>query len=342
MTFKVSVRGRDEVITVEMGQTILEAALQQGLPYPHGCRSGNCGACKSDLFSGDVEMSPYSDYALSPAEKAQGLILACRAVPWSDCEIGPIDADDSIVHASRRLTCEVAALEDATHDIKIVRLKIVSGGPFEFSPGQYATVRFGDLPPRDYSMAGQPGDELLEFHIRAVPDGAVSTYVASKLKVGDTVKVDGPLGTSYWRPNHRGPVVAAAGGSGLAPIKSIVDAAIAAGSTQPIHLYFGVRDERDLYLEDYFSALASAHANLHFIPVLSEPSGETARRTGYLADAIAADFSDLDGAKAYLAGPPVMVETVTEALKRLGVRRQDCHADAFYTEADKARLEEAS
>jgi len=339
MSFTVTFADRPDRVAVEMGQTILEAALAAGLPYPHGCRSGNCGACKSELIEGDVELSPYSEYALSEAERGQGLILACRAVAWSDATVRWLDPNETVAHPIRHMDCTVAGLEQATHDIRIVRLAIERGGPFDFSAGQYAQVTFDALPPRDFSMASRPDDPVIEFHIRTTPGGAVSPYVASQLAVGETVKVEGPYGAAHLREAHRGPIVALAGGSGLAPIKAIVEEALAQGMGQPITLYFGARAERDLYLESHFAALSENHANLTFVPVLSEPGGPTERRTGYLADALASDFSDLDGAKAYLAGPPVMVETCTDALRKLRVRRQDVHADAFYTEAEKVKLE---
>jgi naphthalene 1,2-dioxygenase ferredoxin reductase component len=342
MGFQVAVQQFDQPLDVEMGQTILEAALARDLPYPHGCRSGNCGACKSELLSGEVEMSPYSEYALTDGEKASGLILACRAVPWSDCTVKYLELDDTVAHPLRHLTCKVTKVDDMTHDIKRLRLKILDGGPYDFTAGQYARLEFPGVPPRDYSMANRPDEATLEFHIRLVPGGAVTPFVANRLKTGDKMKVFGPHGTSYLREKHTGPIVALAGGSGLAPIKSIVDTALASGAKQPIHLYFGVRDDRDLYLEDYFQKLAKKHPNLSFMPVLSEPSGKTKRRTGFLADVVRQDFTTLDGAKAYLAGPPVMVETAVAALEAIGLRRQDCHADAFYTEAEKAALDKAA
>ena len=342
MGFAVTVRQFDAPLDVEMGDTILQTALNAGLQYPHGCQSGNCGACKSRLYAGEVEMSPYSAFALSEAEKDSGLILACRSVPWSDCDVAWLEQDEVVSHPLRKLTCTVREIDRMTHDIVRVRLSIEDGGPFDFTAGQYAEVRFDALPPREYSMANRPGDDLLEFHIRHIPDGQVSGFANIKLKVGDTVKVDGPHGISYYRSSHTGPIVALAGGSGLAPIKSIVEEALARGAEQPIHLYFGVRDERDLYLEDHFKALAGKHANLTFTPVLSEPSGPTERRTGYLADVVGTDYDDLDGSKVYLAGPPIMVETCVDKIRARGTRGEDCHADAFYTEADKAELEAAS
>lgn len=344
MSFEVQIRRWPAPVAVETGGTILEAALDAGVPYPHGCRSGNCGACKSRLYRGDVEMSPYSEFALTDDEKAQGLILACRAVPWSDAEIGWLEDAEVVVHPRRRLDCRVVAIEDATHDIKRFRLEILSGGPFTFSAGQYAEVRFEGQPKRDYSMANRPDEALLEFHVRRVEGGTASRHAAERLKLGDHVEVEGPFGSSWLRENHTGPILAAAGGSGLAPVKSIVETALARGMRQPIRFYFGARAERDIYLMDDFAALAARHPNLQIVPVLSEPAGPAgpiARRTGYLADAIAADLADLDGWKVYLAGPPVMVETVTEAARARGARREDIHADAFYTEADKAKLEAA-
>ncbi len=340
MTVSVTIEQAEEPIAVEMGQTILEAAISQGVPYPHGCRSGNCGACKSRLISGDVERSPYSEFALTEEEREQGLILACRAVPWEDAEVAWLGEDETVHHPIRRMTCRVAALDDMTHDIKRIRLDIADGGPFSFSPGQYCSVAFADLAPRDYSMANTPDEERIELHVRHVTGGASSAHVAEHLAVGEEVAVEGPFGTSWLREAHRGTIYALAGGSGLAPIKAMVERALDLGMAQDIRLYFGVRDEPDLYLEDHFTQLCARHTNLAFIPVLSEPSGTTGRRTGFLHRALAAVIGDLDGCKAYLAGPPPMVEAATALLLERGMRADDVHADAFYTEADKAGLEE--
>jgi len=340
MTFSVTIEQAGKPIVVEIGQTILEAAIGQGVPYPHGCRSGNCGACKSRLISGAVELSPYSEFALTAEEREMGLILACRAVPWEDAVVAWLGEDETAHHPIRRVRCQVAALDKLTHDIKRVRLDIKDGGPFSFSSGQYCSVAFADLAPRDYSMANTPDEERIELHVRHVADGASSAYVANHLAVGEEVAVEGPFGTSWLREAHRGAIYALAGGSGLAPIKSMVERALDLGMAQDMRLYFGVRDERDIYLEDHFDRLCARHTNLTFIPVLSEPTGKTGHRTGFLHHALAADIGELDGCKAYLAGPPPMVEAATELLLKRGIRRADIHADAFYTEADKAGLEE--
>lgn len=330
----IFIRQADQTVTVETGDTILDAALDADIDYPHGCQSGNCGACKSRLLSGKVDLTPYSEFALSDAEKAQGLILACRAMPLEACRVAWLELDETVQHPLKKLTCTVTALQQATHDIRIVSMQIDEGGPFTFSAGQYASVQFAGQEARDYSMANvvdsTAGTTQLDFHIRAMDGGDVSHFVNDRLKIGDRVNVEGPMGLAYLRDLHTGPIVAIAGGSGLAPIKSIVETAIHLGLKQPIHLYFGVRDERDLYLEAHFSKMAETHSNLNFIPVLSAAQGSTHRRQGFLSDAIRQDFTDLDGAKAYLAGPPIMVDTTTVVLEALGVRREDLHADPFY------------
>jgi naphthalene 1,2-dioxygenase ferredoxin reductase component len=256
---------------------------------------------------------------------------------WSDAEVSWLDADGVVLHPERRLLCRVAALDDLTHDIRRVRLAIESGGPFGFFAGQYASLTFKGMPPRDYSMANRPDEKLLEFHVRRMGEGSVSAYIADRLCLGDPVVAEGPLGSAYLREQHEGPILAIAGGSGLAPIKAIVESALARGQRQPIHLYFGACDERDVYLTDHFAALAARHDNFHFVPVLSAPRVPTQRRTGLVHEAVAADIKALDGAKAYLAGPPAMVEAAMALLvERLGLPREDVHADAFYTETEKA------
>jgi naphthalene 1,2-dioxygenase ferredoxin reductase component len=337
MSNTVRIRQAGREIAVEPGQTILEAALAAGVDYPFGCQSGNCGACKSRLLVGEVLLAPYSEFALTDDERAQGLILACRAEPQMDCQVAWLELEETVQHPLRQLDCRVAELRQATHDIRIVRLAVEAGGPFTFSAGQYAAITFDGYPPRDFSMANRPDEPLLEFHVRTMEGGTVSHFVAKGLKLGDRVRVEGPMGLAWLRENHTGPILAVAGGSGLAPIKSIVERALQKGMAQPIALYFGVRDERDLYYDDRFVALELKHPNFRFIPVLSEPRGPTQLRTGMLSEAVAQDLSNLDGWKCYLAGPPIMVETVSEVCRRLDLRAEDLHADPFYAAHELAR-----
>tara|TARA_B100000686_G_scaffold347819_1_gene437382 strand:+ start:990 stop:2015 length:1026 start_codon:yes stop_codon:yes gene_type:complete len=341
MSHTVKIQQHTNSITTETGQTILDAALAAGVPYPHGCRSGNCGACKSRLKSGNISLAPYSEYALTEEEKAGGLVLACRAIPWDNVEVSWINEGEIATHPRRKMTCQVINITPKTHDISSVELEIVAGGPFVYSAGQYSIVTFENQPAREYSMATMATDPFIEFHVRRVSGGKVSNFVLDSLSSGDTVLVEGPFGNSWLRELHGGPIITLAGGSGIAPIKAIIEKALALGLKKEIRLYFGVREDRDLYLVKHFVSLTKIHPNFCFIPVLSEPGVKTKRRTGLLHNVIKEDYAVLTGSKVYLAGPPAMIEAATKTVEKLGVTQEDIHADAFYTEAEKMTRENA-
>ncbi|MGB3431350.1 2Fe-2S iron-sulfur cluster-binding protein [Achromobacter sp.] len=313
------------------GQTILEAALQHGVAYPHGCRSGRCGSCKSRLIEGEAEMLPHSRYALTEEEKARGFILACRAVPKTDVAVAWLGADDVAAAAPiQHLQGIVVSMDELTHDIRRVRIRPDGTDALAFAAGQYADITFGQSPPRSYSMANRPGDSELEFHIRRVQGGITSGYVHTALRPGERVALRAPLGSSHLREQHSGPMLCIAGGSGLAPIHSIVETALAHGMRQPIHVYFGARMERDLYFVEHFHELARRHANLSFVPVLSETQAAQ-YRTGVVTQAVGEDLADLNHWKAYVAGPPAMVEAALALAFERGLNVQDVHADVFFT-----------
>lgn len=316
-------------IPIAAEQTILQAALEAGVAYPHGCRSGRCGSCKSRLISGDVELGKHSPFALTEEDRAAGLILACRSVPTNDVIVEWLD-EAYVARLAVTQDAEVTAIERMTHDIIALRLRLSNRAAFRFAAGQYLTLTIPGAPPRQYSMANRPNEELIELHVRAVPDGVTSGRIHTALKPGDTVHIEGPAGAAYLREAHAGPIVALAGGSGLAPIKSIVETALHAGMDQPIHVYFGARAEHDLYLVEHFRALERRFSNLTFVPVLSLTATD-GRRSGYVSDALGEDHRDLAGAKAYVAGPPAMVDAAMAILGARGVLAHNIHADVFFT-----------
>jgi Na+-transporting NADH:ubiquinone oxidoreductase subunit NqrF len=240
----VDIRQARARLPVPDGQTILEAALQNGVAYPHGCRSGRCGSCKSRLIEGAVEMLPHSRYALTEEETRCGFILACRAVPKSDVAVAWLGNDEAAAAPIQNVEGTVVAMDELTHDIMRVRIRPEATNTLPFAAGQYADIRFGPSPARSYSMANRPGDRELEFHIRRVPGGVASGYVHATLQPGERVALRAPLGSSHLRDEHSGPMLCIAGGSGLAPINSIVETALAHGMSQPIHVYFGARISR--------------------------------------------------------------------------------------------------
>lgn len=325
---------------IEAGRLrILEAALDAGVPYPHGCGSGECGSCKSVLISGSVTMDPYSPDALSDAERQKGLILACRARVVSDVSVRWLSANQPM--PMLKINVRVAEVKHVAHDVVALTLSLPSGTGFEFRPGQYAKLRMGKLPARSYSMANLPGQGRLEFHIRVLPDGVLSSFIATGLRPGDSVEVRGPFGDAHWddqRAEADEPLLLLAGGTGLAPIVSVLDAALRQGVPgRRIHLYHGVRADRDLYAGTQLSARAQAGA-FSFVPVYSETTA-TAGRTGLLHEAVGKDFGSLAAACIHVAGPPPMVNAVTMLALSRGASADKIRADAFHpAEPEKKSL----
>ncbi|MFK0166974.1 2Fe-2S iron-sulfur cluster-binding protein [Rhizobium sp. NPDC090279] len=329
MPNKVRVQRYEKSINVDEGQTILDAALAEGLDIPYDCRAGVCGTCKCALISGHVEMREYLDIALEREEAKQGFILACRATPLTDCEISLINCNDQISFPYQELQARVTSVQRVTHDIAVVRLQAEAA--LAFAPGQYVSARFADLAGRYYSLANVAHSDVLEFHIRSVPGGAVSPVLFKTLNVGDEVIIAGPRGMAYFRKHHTGPVVLCAGGSGLAPIMSMLRTLADEDAMRPIHLFFGVRGAQDIYFEKEITELANRLPRCATTIVLSDDKRPTCRRQGYLADVLRSDLHGCEGMKAYLCGPPIMIDTCRNVLFSKGLAREDCHIDVFWT-----------
>lgn len=314
---QITLEGHDRPVPVEAGDTILASLLRAGVPFPFSCQAGNCGTCKCELVSGDILELEHSEHALSAEERAKGIILACRSQVWDDTTVRRIDAEELVLHPSRVMRCRVLGLEDLTPDIKGLRLAPEAGGPMTFSAGQYAELEFATGLSRHYSMANRPDEPELLFHVHHVPGGRTSGYVATELKAGDKVKVSGPLGVNYLREAHRGPVLLVAGGSGLAPIRSILCTLLKRGHPAPVTLYFGVRSERDVYHEGLLESLASRFPSFTYQIVL-----------GPLHEKI--ELGEAGDLMAYLAGPPTIVEPASAKLAARGLAPRQIHAEAFY------------
>jgi ferredoxin-NAD(P)+ reductase (naphthalene dioxygenase ferredoxin-specific) len=332
---QIRIEGDPQTVPAEDGETVLDALLRNGVGFAYSCQAGNCGTCKCEHVSGPIAEMEHSEHALSPAERARGIVLACRARVHGDVLLRRLSIEDFVMHPARSMRCRVAQKTWLTHDVLRLRLTIESGGPFTFSAGQFAKLQFAFAPdaPRDYSMANAPDEAPLEFHIR-VTAGGVSAQVRDVLQVGDTVRASGPFGTSYLREQHPGPILALAGGTGLAPIRSIIRRALDVGMAGPIRLYLGVREERDVYGEAELLQWAARYPALRVDVLVAEAPGAAAdRRTGMVTDAVRADFQGFAGFHAYLAGPPAMVEAAVDLLRDGGLPMRDIHADAFYSAA---------
>jgi len=325
---EVLVQPLNRVIRVEPGANLLDSLLAAQVPVSYSCRAGRCGTCRCRVLEGDVLDGGRP--LQRPLGGRDACVLACQAVLTEPCTIEVPEPDEVVVHPARIVRATVAALEDLTHDIK--RLVLKPAKPIEFSPGQYVQLQFTPGHARPYSMAGLCGDGLFEFHVRLVPEGRVTGYIARTLKVGDAVKVSGPLGAAYLRRRHAGPVLCVAGGTGLAPILSILRASVAEGLTNPVHLYFGVRSPRDVYGLDWLQQLGRSHPALAVHVVVASGGDAATQRRGLVTEAIEQDHGDLGGWRAYLCGAPPMVEAAALLARRKGIAAEHIHADAFYAQ----------
>lgn len=326
---RVRVEPRGTLVTAAAGSVLLDVLRGAGVPVSYSCQAGRCGTCRCDLIEGDVLEDADREFRGGPVPSETRQVLACRTKLLTDCVIGLVEPDETIVHAAQTLKCRVEAIERL--NASTIALRLRPNRPLRFSAGQFAKLDFGAGLARSYSMANDEDAALLEFHVRRVPGGRVTHFIAEQLRTGHIVKLMGPLGTSYLRRKHSGPTLLVAGGTGLAPIGAIARTALAKTSQGPLHLYVGARAEPDLYGIEALRELAHEHASRLILHVgVDQQPRDTSVRHGLITDLVREDFASLAHWKVYLAGPPQMVEAGARLASRLGARSADIHADAFY------------
>jgi CDP-4-dehydro-6-deoxyglucose reductase len=325
------VRPDNRIIPARPGETILEAALREGIAFPYECRNGGCGKCKCTVVYGPVEQGPHQESALSAEERVKGMVLACTAVPLSDIELEYVPDAPLGGIRPREYAAKVVAMTRATGDVMIVKLA-VDGEPIRFYAGQYINIILPDGEQRSFSFATAPhAGDAIELQIRLIPGGRFTTHVFEAMKVGDALRFEGPLGSFFLREDSEKPIIFVAGATGFAPVKSMVEHAFATGMKRKMFLYWGVRSLADLYLPDLPRQWAAEHPNFTFVPVLSAPRPEDGwtGRTGLVHEAILADFPNLAGHQIYACGSAKMVEAAHPAFKTHGLQQDDCFSDAF-------------
>lgn len=301
--------------------TLLDAALKAGVPYPHGCRTGECGNCKSRLIAGEISHGSCDPNALTPAERQAGLILPCRARAKTDVVLSW--QHGSAVIGPKRLITRIESLERVTPDVMVVRLH--PEARLDFKAGQFANLRFGRYPPRSYSMANHPDEDRLEFHVRLLPSGLISRHVAKKAKIGDVVEVEGPFGEAYLQEQAQAPLIALAGGTGLAPVRSIIEKALSIGWNDPIQVWAGFRSKEHLYGDVLFDAWRSQRVDVR-VCLDETPSPDGA---GSLYQ-VFSDCADIcPETRVYIAGSPAFVKAIKCAAITRGARPHNVFADPF-------------
>ncbi len=315
------------------GETLLEAALRQGVGLPYGCRNGTCGTCAVRLVSGTVEYPSGKTEALEgrPADTC----LACQAVPVCDLVLGVTEVETVAEIAVRTLPCRVERKERLSHDVLRLWLKLPEQQRLQFFAGQYLDFILRDGRKRAFSIANAPHDDaLIELHVRHIPGGEFTEYVFDHLEEKTILRIQAPLGTFFLRERSTRPIVLMGGGTGFAPLKSMIEHAFRIGIERPMHLYWGVRARRNLYLPDLPPVWVKARPGFSYTPVLSEPDPDWQGRTGFVHEAVIADYPDLSPFEVYMSGPPPMVEAGRTAFEAHGLGREHMYSDAFEYAAD--------
>lgn len=339
MSFKVSVPASGHEFSVEQGETILEAALRQGVGLPYGCRNGACGKCAGELISGEVNYAKeLSSLALD--QQKQGKTLFCQAQPQSNVEIRVREISTGRDLETKTLPCRVETMQLLTHDIMKLQLKLPETERLQFLAGQYIEFLLKDGKRRAFSIANAPhDDEFIELHIRHVPDGQFGDYVFDGMKVKELMRLEGPLGSFYLREASDRPIIMMGGGTGFAPLKGMLEHAFHINLNRPVHLFCGVRARKDLYMDAIVNSWLRQHDNLKYTPVLSEPEAKDnwQGQTGFVHEAIIEQYPDLSGYDVYMSGPPPMIKAGMDAFYAHGLPETQIYSDSFEYSDDALR-----
>jgi propane monooxygenase reductase subunit len=327
-------------IEVDEDKTILRAASEQGLMLMHGCKEGQCAACKSFILDGDdVDHDKYSTFALPDYEKEEGFTLLCRAHAYEDLTIELLNYDEEMIHSGlpiEEAVVEVVSKDNVTHDLRHLVVRLVEPRSIKFFPGQYVDFALPDSEEtRSFSMANISSLEngLLEFVIKIYPDGLFSHFLDTQVNVGDRLDVTGPFGVFTLRDNPGADLVFLGGGAGMAPILALLRSMADRGIDRKATFYYGARRQRDLCFTDELRKLEETLPNFRYVPALSEPdeADDWDGEVGLITDVLRRNEGSLAGADAYVCGPPPMVEAALELLPALGVADKRVFYDKFTT-----------
>lgn len=342
MSYELTIEPVGVTIEVAGGQSLLDAALRQGLYIPHACGHGLCGTCKVQVCDGEIDHGPASPFALMDFEREAGKALACCATLESDATIeADIEEDpDAEIIPVRDFDCTVSRIESLTPSIKGIFLAL--DGPMHFQAGQYIQVVIpGVRGGRAFSVANSPAQVRaaceIELNVRLVKDGPGTTWLHRQLKVGDRLQISGPYGRFFVRKSSPAPLLFMAGGSGLSSPRSMILDLLESGVTRPITLVYGQRMRDELYYDAEFRALAVEHANFSYVAALSDESQDTAWQgeRGFVHDVARTRFAgNFAGHKAYLCGPPLMIEACLSVLMQGRLYERDIYTEKFLSAAD--------
>lgn len=335
--FVVTLAGSGKTFRVREGENVLAAALRQGVMLPYSCKNGTCGSCKGLLQKGDVHYPFHPPLALEAGEIDAGYALLCQAAPLADLavQVREIEAVRDI--QVRKLPARVIEKTRLTDNVVRLRLRLPAAQRLQFLAGQYVEVLLAGGKRRAFSIASCPSlENEIELHIRHVDGGDFTGYVFDELQERDILRFEGPQGNFFVRNDRpERPMILMGGGTGFAPLKSMIENLLEQGDRREIHLYWGTRVATELYLDELPQAWAREHAHIHYRRALSaataaadEPGGPEAF-PGFVHDAVTADHPDLSGFDVYMSGPPAMIEAAKKAFSRHGLPADRLFYDSF-------------
>jgi CDP-4-dehydro-6-deoxyglucose reductase len=309
------------------GVSILDAAAQGKIIIPYSCKTGRCSTCKCKVVTGETK-ALFAELSLTDLEKAEGWILSCARSAITDVVLEVKDLGDMLLPVARTQVCRISSLYKMSPDVIKVVLRMPPGVALNFIPGQYIDVIGPGGIRRSYSLANAPNsDNTLELHIRAVENGAMSRYWFNQSVVNDLLRLHGPQGTFFLRNISKKDLIFLATGTGLAPIKAMIEALPSlAADQQPrsIIVMWGARYEHDLYFD--MAALPSIQK---YIPVLSRADATWGGQRGYIQDALLRQISDLRNCAAYACGSDAMIHSARSTLTAAGLPNEHFYSDAF-------------
>ena len=323
-------------------ETILAAAVRQGVGLPYGCKDGACGSCKCRLLSGKVTLGSHQTKALTHEEEASGLILTCCATAESNLVLESKQVTEVGALPIKKMPARVAAMSRMSDDVILLQLQLPASEAFSFRAGQYVEFILRDGLRRSYSMANAPHHGPgLELHIRHMPGGRFTDHVFGAMKEKEIVRIEGPFGSFFLRENSDKPIILLASGTGFAPIKALIEHMQHAGITRPTSLYWGGRRPADLYLQTWIEAQLPSLPQLRYVPVVSDaiPDDGWSGRSGFVHRAVLEDFPDLQHHQVYVCGAPIVVESARNDFTALAnLPAEEFFADSFTSEADRSTV----
>jgi CDP-4-dehydro-6-deoxyglucose reductase, E3 len=325
MSHRIRLQG-GECFEISLGETVLQAALRSGVELAHDCQLGGCGTCRARLIEGTVTYEEWP-FALTEEEAAEGFALMCQARPQSDLVIEPARAVEALPPPARH-TAVIRTLGPIGPRVEHLVIELPSCASLAWRPGQHMNVVLDDGATRSFSMASVPREGLADFHIRRLDGGRFTDRGLAAARPGDALEVEIPCGSFVYHPEDDRPLVMVATGTGLAPIKAMLEGLMDDGDCPPVSLYWGARMESDLYLHDAIAGWGQRLHDFRYVPVLSRASAPNCR-SGYVQDAILADFDDLSEHAVYLCGSPMMIADTLPMLLARGAERERIYTEGF-------------